>query len=160
MAGSAAAVPFGRFAARDAEKELALLAPAKEVDVGEGLPFEITAGFLEAAAADFSVRGRGVEVEEEGRAEPAYPVEDRSAGREVLERSAAGLIEPAEVGVGVVLWILEPEPEASSSAFLLERRADGRAEGVVGLSPLMEASSWPIFFGMDMGQRQGRWNGT
>lgn len=71
-------------------------------------------------------------------------MEDRSVGREVLEGSAAGLMEPAGVGVGVVLWSLEPEADASSSAFLLARRADGRAEGVVGLSPLMEASSWPI----------------
>lgn len=83
----------------------------------------------------------------------------RSAGRRVLEGSAAGLIGAFELLVGVVVRrILEPEAETSSSGFRLGKRAGGRAAVAEDFSPLMEARSWLIWGGggvVDMDQREG-----
>lgn len=88
----------------------------KDVEVGDGLPFEFEIGFFDAEEADFSANGRGLFVVEVvvGRAEPAYPEEDRSAGREVLLASTPdGLAEDI-----VVFGAFCAEPLTSSSAFL------------------------------------------
>lgn len=131
----------GRFASDD-EVVVPRNVLEKEPVVGEGLPFELEPrdGFLEADEDDFSARGRGAEVDEDGRDDPAYPVDGRR-----------GALEAESLGADVVLLALCGKSLSPSSlAFLLavepfDGLGGGAAADVVGLSPVMEASSWLIW---------------
>lgn len=141
----AVAVGIGRFASDDEEDEEGFRAlDESDVELRDGLPFDVGMSFFDAEEADRSAKGRGVVVVEVvvGRAEPAYPDEGRSAGREILAASTPdGLVKVAVVlgafGTGELL-------PTSSSAFLLTGIAFcGREGGVgaAGFSPVMEASN-------------------
>lgn len=121
--------------------------------VGEGLPLVVEDGFLEAADADFSVRGRGlvllVAVVVDGLDEPVYPVEERSTGRGAMDASPVDLADP--IALEVSRGCFCSDALASSPAFLLAgipfpSLAGAVDEGPEGF-PSMEARRSPIYSG-------------
>lgn len=77
-----------------------------------------------------------------------------------MEASPPGLVMPAPLGGGVGLDAFSAEPVLSSLAFLLTESPfedlDDVAVGVVGFSPVMEASNWPIWIKKDEMDQRGR----
>lgn len=137
--------------------------------VGEGLALVVEDGFLEAADADFSVRGRGlllllVAVLVDGLDEPVYPVEALSTGRGALDASPVDLADPFTLDASRGCFC--SEALASSPAFLLAGipfpgLADAVDEGPEGF-PSIEARRSPIYDGGrgSVGRRAngvGRW---